>query len=218
MSDSVRPHRWQPTGSPVPGILQARTLEWVAISFSNAWKWKVKVKSLSCVWLWRPHGLQPTRLLCPWDFPGKSIGVGCHCLLSSKVFTKGGGFNSKSLPHITVGWRSQFLTMELFLGLFTTWQLISAEQGIPEKKREKQKPLHLGSNILCTLQFLLQLAWVWLNFTSSGYSLVQGCLQLQTPDHLHFCSDGYKFEASYYPLKYNNSLQCFTEPCKALYL
>ena len=39
-------------GSPVPGILQARTLEWVAISFSSAWKWKVKVKSLSCVRLW----------------------------------------------------------------------------------------------------------------------------------------------------------------------
>ena len=38
-------------GSPVPGIPQARTLEWVAISFSNAWKWKVKVKSLSLVWL-----------------------------------------------------------------------------------------------------------------------------------------------------------------------
>ena len=38
-----------PLGSPVPGILQARTLEWVAISFSNAWKWKVKVKSLSRV-------------------------------------------------------------------------------------------------------------------------------------------------------------------------
>ena len=40
-----------PPGSPVPGILQARTLEWVAISFSNAWKRKVKVKSLSHVWL-----------------------------------------------------------------------------------------------------------------------------------------------------------------------
>ena len=40
-----------PPGSPVPGILQARTLEWVAISFSNAFKWKVKVKSLSRVWL-----------------------------------------------------------------------------------------------------------------------------------------------------------------------
>ena len=38
-----------PPGSPVPGILQARTLEWVAISFSSAWKWKVKVKSLSRV-------------------------------------------------------------------------------------------------------------------------------------------------------------------------
>ena len=38
-----------PPGSAVPGILQARTLEWVAISFSNAWKWKVKVKSLSRV-------------------------------------------------------------------------------------------------------------------------------------------------------------------------
>ena len=46
-----------PWGSPVPGILQARTLEWVAISFSNAWKWKVKVKSLSRVRL----------LATPWD-------------------------------------------------------------------------------------------------------------------------------------------------------
>ena len=45
-----------PPGSPVPGILQARTLEWVAIPFSNAWKWKVKVKSLSCVQL----------LVTPW--------------------------------------------------------------------------------------------------------------------------------------------------------
>ena len=41
----------RPSGSPVPGILQARTLEWVAISFSSAWKWKVKVKSLSRVQL-----------------------------------------------------------------------------------------------------------------------------------------------------------------------
>ena len=40
-----------PTGSAIPGILQARTLEWAVISFSIAWKWKVKVKSLSRVWL-----------------------------------------------------------------------------------------------------------------------------------------------------------------------
>ena len=45
-----------PLGSSVPGILQARTLEWVAISFSNAWKWKVKVKSFSCARL----------LVTPW--------------------------------------------------------------------------------------------------------------------------------------------------------
>ena len=71
-----------PSGSPVPRILQARTLEWVAISFSKAWKWKVKLLSRSVVSDPQgPHGLQPTRLLRPWDFPGKSTGVGCHCLL-----------------------------------------------------------------------------------------------------------------------------------------
>ena len=49
-----------PPGSSVPGILQARTLEWVAISSSKAWKWKVKVKSLSRVWLFSdPKGCSP---------------------------------------------------------------------------------------------------------------------------------------------------------------
>ena len=48
-SNSVWPHRRQPTRLPVPGILQARTLEWVAIPFSSAWKGKVKVKSLHSV-------------------------------------------------------------------------------------------------------------------------------------------------------------------------
>ena len=46
VSDSVQPHRRQSTRLPVPGILQARTLEWVSISFSNPWNWKMKVKSL----------------------------------------------------------------------------------------------------------------------------------------------------------------------------
>ena len=49
MSDPGQPIDGSPPGSPVPGILQARTLEWVAISFSNAWKWKMKAKSLSRV-------------------------------------------------------------------------------------------------------------------------------------------------------------------------
>ena len=56
MSDSSRPHWRSPPGSPVPGILQARTLEWAAITFSNAWKWKVNVKLLSRVLL----------LVTPW--------------------------------------------------------------------------------------------------------------------------------------------------------
>ena len=55
-----------PPGSPVPGILQARTLEWGAISFSNAGKWKVKVKSLSCVQLlatpWTAAHQAPTSM------------------------------------------------------------------------------------------------------------------------------------------------------------
>ena len=50
------PREGSPPGPPIPGILQARTLEWVAISFSNAWKWKVKGKSLSHVRL----------LVTPW--------------------------------------------------------------------------------------------------------------------------------------------------------
>ena len=44
---------------------------------SEKWKWSRSVVSDPQ----RPHGLQPSRLLRPWDFPGKSIGVGCHCLL-----------------------------------------------------------------------------------------------------------------------------------------
>ena len=44
---------------------------------SEKWKWSRSVVPDSS----RPHGLQPTRLLRPWDFPGKSTGVGCHCLL-----------------------------------------------------------------------------------------------------------------------------------------
>ena len=69
-----------PPGSPVPEILQARILEWVAISFSDAWKWKVKVKSLSRVRLLVTPCTAAYQAPHPWDFPGKSTGVGCHCL------------------------------------------------------------------------------------------------------------------------------------------
>ena len=47
---------------------------------SEKWKWSHSVMSDSL----RPPGLQPTRLLCPWDFPGKSTGVGCHTSLKDQ--------------------------------------------------------------------------------------------------------------------------------------
>ena len=80
-----------PPGFPVPGILQARTMEWVASSFSNAWKWKVKVKSLSRSRLLATPWTAAYQAPLSMDFPGKSTGVGCHCLLrlGSSILAKG---------------------------------------------------------------------------------------------------------------------------------
>jgi len=98
-----------PPGSPVPGILQARTLEWVAISFSKAWKWKGKVKSLSRVRLLRPRGLQPTRLLRPWDLPGKiASSTNSHHLL----------LGHKSLPKVRIS--NNFIQKNEILRCFVT--------------------------------------------------------------------------------------------------
>ena len=66
-----------------PSLGFSRQEHWSGLPFpspmheSEKWKWSCSVVSDSS----RPHGLQPTRLLHPWDFPGKSTGVGCHCLL-----------------------------------------------------------------------------------------------------------------------------------------
>ena len=73
-----------PPGSPVPGILQARTLQWVAISFSSAWKWKVKVKSLSRVWLLATPWTSAYQAPPSMGFSRRSTGVGCHCLLHQR--------------------------------------------------------------------------------------------------------------------------------------
>ena len=70
-----------------PSLGFSRQEHWSGLPFpspmqeSEKWKWSRSVVSDSS----RPHGLQPTRLLCPWDFPGKSTGVGCHCLLRINV-------------------------------------------------------------------------------------------------------------------------------------
>ena len=82
-----------PPGSSVPGILQARTLEWVAISFSKAWKWKVKVKSLSCVRL----------LATPW--------TAAHQAPLSMGFSRQEYWSGVPLPSLWLGrhWQIGFL-------------------------------------------------------------------------------------------------------------
>ena len=75
------PIEGSPPGSPSLGF--SRQEYWSGLPFpspvheSEKWKWSCSVVSDPQ----RRHGLQPTRLLRPWDFPGKSTGVGCHCLL-----------------------------------------------------------------------------------------------------------------------------------------
>ena len=66
-----RQERW--SGLPFPSPMHE----------SEKWKWNCSVMSDSS---W-PHGLQPTRLLHPWEFPGKSTGVGCHCLLRHNLYS-----------------------------------------------------------------------------------------------------------------------------------
>ena len=113
------PIDYNPPGSSVHEILQARILEWVTIPFSrgsswprdptqvfciadrfftiwatreahNLWCMKVKVKSLSCVQLFAtPWTIESARLLCPWNSPGKNTGVGSHSLLQGIFLTQG---------------------------------------------------------------------------------------------------------------------------------
>ena len=77
----VTPYTAAHQAPPSPGF--SRQEHWSGLPFPSPmherekWKWSRSVVSDS---QW-PHGLQPTRLLCPWDFPGKSTGVGCHRLL-----------------------------------------------------------------------------------------------------------------------------------------
>ena len=127
MSDSVWPHRWQPTRLPSLGF--SRQEYWSMLPFpapvheSEKWKWSRSVMADS---LW-PHGLSPTRLLCPWDFPGKSTGVGCHCLLQSdgrttKLISKSSVFHVFSSFCLCSG---RILSLNLFIYIFQQLYFIS---------------------------------------------------------------------------------------------
>ena len=96
-----------PSGSPVPGILQARTLEWVAISFSSARKWKVKVKLLSRVWL----------LATPWP--------AAYQAPPSMGFSRQEYWSGVPLP-------SPLTTLKpLTVWITTNWKILK-EMGIPD--------------------------------------------------------------------------------------
>ena len=93
MSDSQGPVDCSLPGSSIHGISQLRMLEWVAIPFSRRSSWgnimyEVKVaqlKSLSCVLVLWPRGLEPARLLCLWNSPGQNTGVGSRSLLQGDL-------------------------------------------------------------------------------------------------------------------------------------
>ena len=118
----VWPHRWQPTRLPVPGIFQARTLEWVAISFSNAWKWKVKVKLLCCVQLFTT----------PWtacSLPGSSV----HGSFQGRVLEGGAIALSKlssiGFPNWQFSWITEFPELLIQCQLVSIPLLIAYAQG-----------------------------------------------------------------------------------------
>jgi len=109
------PRDSSPPGSPIPGIL--RQEHWSGLSFpspiheSEKWEWSRSVMSDSS----QPHGLQPTRLPRPWDFPGKSTGVGCHRLLRKRSLV----FPILLFSSISLHWSLR----KAFLSLLTVSQL-----------------------------------------------------------------------------------------------
>ena len=76
----------------------------------------------------RPHGLQPTRLLHPWDFPGKSTGVGCHCLLR---YVNGGVLIYICRTHNTDKWPS-----DLDMRRINEWRSLVAQSTLQQTKHD----------------------------------------------------------------------------------
>ena len=163
MSDSVQPHRRQPLGFSVPGILQARTVEWVAISFSNAWKWKVKVKSLS----------RSRLLVTPWTaayqgplsmgFPRQEYWSGLplpspkilprvihFCLISLAFESCGFIFYDTNLGIVHACMLRCFSRVRLFATLWTVALLASLSMGFSRQE------YRLGCHALLQGIFLIQ--------------------------------------------------------------
>ena len=112
-----------PPGSPVPGILQARTLEWVAISFSNAWKWKVKVKSLHHIRL----------LVTPW--------TAAHQAPLSMGFFRQGYWSGVPLPSLNSDLKSEWFPAP---GSQSSSGLYRLERSAKSSRRAHKSPVRVS--------------------------------------------------------------------------
>ena len=116
---------WTAAHQTPPSLGFSRQEHWSGLPFpspmheSEKWKWSLSVMSDSL----RPHGLQATRLLCPWDFPGKSTGVGCHCLLRI-VFL----MNNITIAYVL---RKKKLTSVTSGNIFTSFLRLKTQETVP---------------------------------------------------------------------------------------
>ena len=142
---------------------------------SEKWKWSCSVVSYSS----QPHGLQPTRLLSPWEFPGKSTGVGCHCLLLRRLegFCK---YQRKVMQQWLIaafsGRNSRIIAILDFLADF--WFLPSANSLLEALRRDEALYPFLVLQRCCQVTLLL-----W----ESEKGVWRECRkvpQLSQPDHL----------------------------------
>ena len=93
----------------VHGVAESDTTEWLSLDWLRCQRWspghgepRAHVCAQSCLILW-PTGLWPARLLCPWNFPGKNTGVGCHFFLQGIFPTHG------SNPYHWVTWKALWI-------------------------------------------------------------------------------------------------------------
>ena len=170
MSNSVRPHRQKPTRLPIPGILRVRTLEWVAISFSNEWKWKVKVKSLSHVWLFAT----------PWtdcSLPGSSI----HGIFQARASSTREWEIINRFSYLW--WRRQWIcgSLKSPISLPTLVRPWTFDLCLHPHNPMKSKARSSGSvNIMSEMDFVVQLAFLGPHFllilgTSVFFTFLPAC-------------------------------------------
>ena len=118
---------------------------------SEKWKWSCSVVSDA----WRPHGLQPTRLLCPWDFQGKSTGVGCHILLQGIFLTQESNPGRQILYH---------------------WATSEAQVRINLNQNRKKKRSHgIFNNEILLCKYFVDMEW---DSSIDGSETWMHCLKL----------------------------------------